>query len=367
MRSPKVLSTRALNRALLERQLLLRRSRISVSAMLERLVGMQAQLPGNPYFGLLARLEGFRPEGLSRLIARRQAVRIALMRSTIHLVTARDCLALRPLIQPVLGRSVKGLVSDPRGGVSTDELAAFGRALLEQQPRTLNEIAPLLAERWPDRAPASLAYAVRNLLPLVQVPPRGLWGLSGLPVCTTAEAWLGRPLNLELSCDDAVVRYLAAFGPASVRDMQMWSGLTRLSEVVERLRPTLCSFSDEKGVELFDLPRAPRPDPDTPAPPRFLPEFDNVLLSHADRSRIISDDYRKRIWTPNGQVPGTLLVDGFVRGTWTLERSRSRATLVVRLFQPLSPLDCASVAEEGERVLDFGADGTGAGIVFENV
>jgi hypothetical protein len=193
-------------------------------------------------------------------------------------------------------------------------------------------------------------------VPLVQVPPRGVWGESGPAAHTTAEAWLGRPLDRDPSLEELVVRYLGAFGPATVKDAQTWSGLTRLGEVVDRLRPRLLSFRDERGRELFDLPDAPRPDPDTPSPPRFLPEFDNLILSHADRTRVIADEYRKAIASKNGMVPATMLVDGFVRGTWKTERSRQKATLVIEPFEALAKKDRGALAEEGERLIRFMAE-----------
>jgi len=193
-------------------------------------------------------------------------------------------------------------------------------------------------------------------VPLVQVPPRGVWGGSGPAAHTTAEAWLGRPLDRDPSLEELVVRYLGAFGPATVKDAQTWSGLTRLGEVVDRLRPRLLSFRDERGRELFDLPDAPRPDPDTPSPPRFLPEFDNLILSHADRTRVIADEYRKAIASKNGMVPATMLVDGFVRGTWKTERSRQKATLVIEPFEALAKKDRGALAEEGERLIRFMAE-----------
>jgi hypothetical protein len=238
--------------------------------------------------------------------------------------------------------------------VDIEALVAAGRALLEERPRTAKELGELLRERWPDRDPASLARAIRHLVPLVQVPPRGIWGKSGQAAHTTAEAWLGRPVDPDPSLDEMVVRYLGAFGPATVKDVQTWSGLTRLREVTDRLRSRLHTFRDEQGNELFDLPDAPRPDPDTPSPPRFLPEFDNLILSHADRTRIIANDYRKVIASKNGMVPATVLVDGFVRGTWKTKRARrGKATLVIELFEPLAKKDRDALSEEGEQLIRF--------------
>ncbi|HLL45439.1 MAG TPA: winged helix DNA-binding domain-containing protein [Longimicrobiaceae bacterium] len=350
-----VLGRRALNRALLARQGLLRRWTTPPAEAVERLVGMQAQAPDPPYVGLWTRLEGFRPDDLARLVEERAVVRIALMRSTIHLVTARDCLALRPLLQPVLDRGFRSAYGRRLEGMDTAALADAARALVEERPRTFADIGAALGERWPDRDPAALSAAARTLLPLVQVPPRGLWGRSGPAAHTTAEAWLGRPLDPDYRVDDVVLRYLAAFGPATAADVQTWSGLTRLKESVERLRPGLLCFRDEHGRQLFDLPDAPRPDPDTPAPARFMAEWDNVLLSHADRTRVISEEHRRRIFTPNGIFPGTILVDGFVAGTWKIERHRGVATLRVEPFAPLAAEDQAALAEEGERLLAFAA------------
>ena len=353
-----VLGPRELNRATLERQMLLRRRKLSAVEAIERLVGMQAQAPAPPYVGLWTRLEDFHPDELARLILERRAVRIALMRNTVHLVSARDCLALRPLMQPVFDRTLYSTRANRAHleGVDIEALVAAGRTLLEEKPRTAKELGELLQEQWPDRDPASLARAIRHLVPLVQVPPRGVWGKSGPAAHTTAEAWLGRPLDPAPSLEETILRYLGAFGPATVKDVQTWSGLTRLGEVIDRLRGRLRIFRDESGKELFDVPDAPMPDPDTPAPPRFLPEFDNLILSHADRTRVIAEEYRKAIASKNGMVPASVLVGGFVRGTWKTVWTRGKATLEIKPFEPLTNVDRAALVEEGERIIRFVAE-----------
>ena len=357
-----VLGPRELNRATLERQMLLRRYKLSAVEAIEHQVGMQAQAPAPPYVGLWTRLKDFHPDELARMILERCAVRIALMRNTVHLVSARDCLALRSLMQPVFDRTLYSTRANRAHleGIDIEALVAAGRALLEERPRTAKELGEILQEQWPERDPTSLARAIRHLLPLVQVPPRGVWGMSGPAAHTTAEAWLGRPLDPAPSLEETILRYLGAFGPATVKDVQTWSGLTRLGEVIEHLRPRLRIFRDERGRELFDVPDAPMPDPDTPAPPRFLPEFDNLILSHADRTRVIAEEYRKAIASKNGMVPATVLVDGFVRGTWKTERSRGRANLEIKPFEPLIKEDRDALAEEGERLIRFVAEPDGA-------
>jgi hypothetical protein len=351
--SADVLGMRALNRALLERQMLLRRVRMPAADAIEHLVGMQAQTPLSPYYALWARLEDFQPGELAELITSRRAVRIALMRSTIHLVTARDCLPLRALVQPVLERGHKGVWSKRLAGVDEHAVAEAGRALLAEQPRTFAEVGALLRERWPDGDAEAMAQAVRTFVPLVQVPPRGVWGAGGLARHVPAQAWLGDEPPAALSLEDVVMRYLGAFGPASVADAQTWSGLTKLRDTVDALRPRLRVFRDEHGRELFDLPDAPRPDPDTPAPPRLLPDYDNLWLSHADRTRVVSDEHRRMAYSANGVSPGSFLVDGFIGGFWKAERDGASAVVKIRPFSPISAAHRRALADEAERLLRF--------------
>jgi hypothetical protein len=348
-----LLDRRALNRALVARQHLLQRSAMPAADMIEHLVGMQAQNPLDPYIALWSRLEDFRPDALSALVEGRRAVRLGLMRGTLHLATARDALALWPVMAPVMARSwVSSPFSKQLQGIDVEAVVAAGRRLLEEAPRTTSALGALLHERWPERDATSLAYAVRFLLAIVQVPPRGLWGGTGQPNWTTLESWLGRPLHSEARPDEVVLRYLSAFGPATVSDIRTWSWLTGLREVVERLRPRLITFQDEAGRELFDLPDAPRPDPATPAPPRFLPEYDNLLLSHADRARIIPETALGRA---TGWV-GTFLLDGFLAGQWRIERGKARTSLVLDPFQPLTEDQRSQLLEEAGRLLAFSTE-----------
>ncbi|MFF8828150.1 winged helix DNA-binding domain-containing protein [Streptomyces sp. NPDC015131] len=332
-RNEPVLSTRALNRATLARQLLLRRTPMAAEHAVAHLVGLQAQNTKPPYYALAARLADFRPEELSGLMESRRVARIVTLRSTIHTHTADDVLSLRPLVQAARDREItvfrKGL-----DGVDLERLAALARDLVEEAPRTPKEIREALLGEWPGADPLALSVAARCLLPLVQVTPRGLWGRGGQVALTTAETWLGRSAG-PASPDETVLRYLGAFGPASVKDMQTWSGLTRQREVFERLRPRLLTFRDEHGTELFDLPDAPRPDPGTPAPPRLLPEFDNLLLSHADRTRVVPPEHKDRTWKGN-QAYRTFLVDGFLAGVWHLEETRTAATVTLSPFGRLT-------------------------------
>jgi hypothetical protein len=317
----------------------------------EHLVGLQAQEPRDPYVAFWSRIDGFRPEELEGLLLERKVVRTTLMRGTIHLVTDRDCLALRPALQRVCERLFwSGSPFGKRlGDVDVEKVVAAGRALLEEVPRTRAQLRTLLAGLWPDEDADSLANAVGYLVPLVQVPPRGLWSRSGRTTLTTVEAWLGRRPAPESAPDEAVLRYLAAFGPASVKDIAVWSGLTGVRELVERLRGELRTFRDERGAELLDVADAPLADPDTPAPVRFLPQYDNVFLSHADRSRIGDADDRPRLGFGDGRFFSMVLISGFLRAAWRLEDG----AVVVKPARRLSKKDAAAVEAEGRRLAAF--------------
>jgi Winged helix DNA-binding domain len=345
-----VLTRRSLNRATLARQLLLRRADLPALEVVERLVGLQAQDADPPYVGLWARMASFQLDDLTRLLHGRKVVRATLFRGTQHLVTAEDYLWLRPLLQPMLDRWQKGAFGRSTAGLDLTELAAAARAILDQGTLTRPELARALAERWPGRDPVALARSTQGLLPVLHPPPDGTWGRRGPTPFTLAEHWLDRPLAARPSARELVLRYLAAFGPASVNDIQAWSGLTRLREVVEPLRPRLRGFRDEAGRDLVDLHEAPRPDPDVPAPVRFLAPLDNLVLAHADRTRLMTDEQRRHVG-----VEAAVTVDGPVHGLWRIRRAEGTATLVVRLFRPLPARDEAAVTEEGVRLLRFAA------------
>lgn len=368
------LTRRSLNRATLERQLLLRRSDLPALDVVHHLMGLQAQDPDPPYIGLWSRIEGFGLGHLTELLHRRAVVRATLLRGTQHLVTAEDYLWLRPLLQPMLTRWQKAAFGRATHGVDPADLAAAAHTLLLQPPAepsaqsvtqsvaesatravawplTRSELGRALAERWPGRDPVALARSVQGLLPVLHPPPDGTWGRRGATPFALADQWLGKPLASQPRPQDLVLRYLAAFGPATVKDVQAWSGMTRLREVVEALRPQLEVFRGEDGAELFDLPDAPRPGPDVPAPARLLAALDNVVLGHADRTRLMTDEQR-----PHLIVHAALTVDGFVHGLWAIKRdNKGTARLEIRLFGPLSGEQEAEVCQEGERLLRLAA------------
>lgn len=351
-----VLTRRALNRALLARQRLLGRSDGGAVDVIERLVGLQAQEPEHPYVGLWARIEGFRPDHLAGLIESRSAVRAILMRGTIHLVSAGDCLRIQPRTMDVLDRGFGSQFKRQVADVDRGEFVELCRAALEGGARTRAELAAVANARWPgiDRSP--LGLAATYWIPLVQVPPRGLWGRKGGASWALTEEWLSRPHEEPIPVADLVRRYLAAFGPASVADMRTWSGLTGLRAAFDEIRDELRTFRDESGRELFDVADGALPDPATPAPVRFLPHYDNVSLSHDDRSRILETP---KWYGPNergGAFVGPVLVDGFYRAFWALrgEGEEARIEVLEHEFRRDDPPGAREeIVAEGERLLSM--------------
>ena len=327
----RVLTARDLGRATLARQLLLERAQLPAEAAIERLVGMQAQAPLAPYVGLWSRLAGFRAEELSGLLESRAAVRGWFMRTTVHLMTARDALAVLPVVRSVHRRGFTAQFGRVAEGLDGEAVAAAAAKILDRERLTRGRL------REVDHGCDSAA-----LSPL--------------------ESWLDGPLGTDTAPDGLLLRYLAAFGPASVQDFALWSGLAAVREVADRLRPRLRVFRAEAGGELLDVPDAPLPDGETPAPARYLPEYDNLLLSHADRSRVIPDRHRVPLPAGDGGTAGTLLVDGMWRATWRTERSGDAATLVVEPFAPLSGADLEAVVAEGTALLAFTCPGAAADV-----
>lgn len=351
------LDARALNRAALARQLLLDRAELPPLDAVAHLCGLQAQEPQEPFTGLWSRLRGFAPADLDGLLTGRRVVRTHLMRRTVHLVTADDALAWRSRHDAMLRQRVLGTYRRELEGVDLDTLAAAVRALLaDGEPRTMTEIAGVLADRWPAPGrPALGEMAVAALVPMVQLPPRGLWRVrSGVRNRPLAH-WLGRepappaPPGTDAAGEALVLRYLAAYGPAASADLRAWCGLAGLPAAVAAVRDGLVAFRDERGRELLDLPDAPRPDPDTPAPVRFLPAFDNAVLGYQDRGRIIDDAHRGL------SVRGArmVLVDGRVAGTWTVDDG----TVDVGPLRGFGPAERTAVLEEGGRLALFLSDG----------
>jgi hypothetical protein len=351
-----VLDTRALNRATLARQLLLDHADVPVLDAVAHLCGLQAQEPQEPFVGLWSRLRAFDPATLSDLLLRRNVVRTHLMRRTVHLLAADDALAWRSRHDGMLRQRALGAYRRELAGVDLDELAAAGRAVMaDEEPRSLTELARTLAERWPAPGPRALGEVlIAALVPMVQLPPRGLWRTRAGVRNTMLSSWLGREIDPPAQegsdpVGEALVRrYLAAFGPAATADLRAWCGLAGLPAAVAAIREELVTFRDERGRELLDLPDAPRPDPGTPAPARFLPAFDNALLGYHDRSRIV-DDAHRGLSVAGARV---VLVDGRVAATWVVEAG----TVIVTPLRRLSQADRTAVAEQGGALASFLSD-----------
>ncbi|AQW47098.1 winged helix DNA-binding domain-containing protein [Streptomyces violaceusniger] len=352
-----VLGDRALGRATLARQLLLDRAGVPVLDAVAHLCGMQAQEPQEPFIGLWSRLRAFDPAVLSDLLSGRSLVRTHLMRRTVHLLTADDTLAWRARHETMLRQRVLGTYRRELEGIDLGELAVAGRAVMaDGEPRSMAELVGALAARWPGPAPRALGeMLIAALVPVAQTPPRGLWRTKAGVRNVLLSSWLGRepdPPYLDGSdpAGQALVRrYLAAFGPAASADLRAWCGLAGLPAAVSAIREELVGFRDERGREMLDLPGAPRPDPDTPAPIRFLPAFDNAILGYHDRGRIIDDAHRGL------SVAGerVVLVDGRVAATWNVDTG----TVVVTPLGSLSQADRTAVAEEGRELAAFLSDG----------
>jgi Winged helix DNA-binding domain len=338
----RVLTVRELNRALLARQLLLARRRLGVQQAVERLCAVQAQWPQSPYIGLWARLAGFEKDQLTRALAQHRVVKTQLFRITLHITSARDY----PYFFAVWGPAAR----DRTPGVTQEkleELTRRVRAAALKGPLTQDEVEGLAAEEMGFR------WRTRTLTPLVHLPPGGTWSHYGRTRLGAMETVLGVELPSRDNGAERLVRsYLAAFGPATQEDILRFAGL-RVGDIRAGLeRVELRRFRDERGRVLLDVPRAPLPDGDTPAPVRFLPKWDSSLLAYAapERTRILPEQYRATVIRKNGDVLPTVLVDGFVAATWDMARSRA---LTITPLRRLSRQEGRAIDEEGERLRDF--------------
>jgi hypothetical protein len=332
--------------------MLLAREKTTALLATERLMGLQAQWPRPPFFGLWSRIEGFQRSELAGALRRRELVRATMMRGTLHVVSAGDYLRLRPALQPVLTRGMKSILRDRAAAVDVEALVAAARAYFEEEPRTFTELRDFLMTLHPDGDERAMGFIVRTQLPLIQVPTEADWAFPAASDFAVAEAWLGAPLGGDASPQALVLRYLAAFGPAAPADVQAWSGLQGLREALTALRPKLCVVRDERGRELFDLPDAPRPGEDVSAPVRLLPEFDNLIVSRAD-ARFVADEHRSSIFLSALRVLPTFLVDGFAAGTWKIERKKALATLTLAPFAALAKKAREALEEEASALVRF--------------
>lgn len=348
----RILKLRELNRAILSRQMLLESAKITVPAAIERLVGLQAQLASAPYVGLWTRLDKFTREDLAKLIEDRTIIKATLMRGTLHLFTADDYLRFRTTMRPLLEAGASAITKQFGAEFNLEKLLAAARKFIAEKPRTFAEISEMVTALMPSVEVGPLRYSVRTHIPLVQVPISTGWSYSSKPEFTLAETWIGRKISVKDNLPELVKRYLAVFGPASVTDAQTWLGM-KLKDTFEKLRPELQVYRDEGRRELFDLPDMKLPAEDVPAPIRFLPEFDNLLLSHSNRTRVVADEYRSKVYLPALRVAATILVDGFVRGAWKVEKTKTAAVLVITPFEKLTKKDRAALTEEGERLVRF--------------
>lgn len=345
------LSNRTLNRTLLARQLLLERTAMPVVQAVEHLGGLQAQAPVPPYLALWTRLKPFKVDMLSKLVIDRSLVRMTLWRGTLHLISADDVYLMRTALQPELNKWAK-IVMPPATRVEIDleKLARLTREHIDTEPRTVAEIGAYLEEQFPEAKARELSTQAQMLVPMIQVPPRGIWGVGGIPQNVAMATWLGRELPEQADVGELIVRYLRAFGPATLADMQAWSRLIGLKAHAKDL--DLVEYRNEAGKVLLDVPDGVIVPEETKAPARLLPAFDNVLLGHADRTRIMSEDARSR-WgaVRNGVFPPTFLVDGFLRGTWNVVETKDTATLTIEPYFKTTKKDMAGVVREAKAVL----------------
>lgn len=360
-----VLSLRQINRATLARQMLLERSGVGAASAISQLVSLQAQIPKPPFIGLWTRLEAFEKDQLLAALRDRSVVRApAMMRHTVHVMASEDFLRFRTTIQPALTRGFTSITRNRIEGIDMDALLAEMRKKLADGVITTGEMLELAEQFEPEGDHSALRYGLRTFIPLVNIPDDSAWGFGRTVSFADPTEFLGEAPDPAEHVRELIKRYLAAFGPASPADAQAWSGLAGLKPTFESMRSELLSFKTEESKEIFDLPDAPRPASDIPAPVRFLPDYDNLVVSHADRRRVMSEEHRPRVSLKAARVRATFTLDGFVAGTWRVEKKGKRSTLVVEPFAKLAKRDRKLLEDEGERLLAFIAEDEASGVVF---
>jgi hypothetical protein len=339
----RTLSRRQLNRALLARQLLLERTKMPAEEAIGRVAGLQAQASLPPFVGLWTRLHAFDESELQGLIDARRVVRATMMRHTIHFVRADDYAWLRPTIQPALDANYGAQTRKRLAEVDVEPLIATARKEFAERPLTFAEVKELIRSLAPESDVDAIAYGVRTQIPLIGVPNRTRWRFGGRAPFVLAEDWLGRRLR-KPDPRTMVRRYLAAFGPATPGDATAWSGVGGMRTVFDSMRKELRTFRDEAGRELFDVADGPLPPEEIEAPVRLLPEYDNTLLGHKDRSRVIADEHRPRVYLTAGRMIGTVLLDGFAAAGWRI----TDGELVLEPFRKLTKAEKAAIEPEAE-------------------
>ncbi|BAW03974.1 winged helix DNA-binding domain-containing protein [Nocardia seriolae] len=348
------LSNRILNRTLLARQHLLERTTLGPHELCDHLIGLQAQDTLPPFIALWSRAVDFDPATVSKALEDRSLVRITLMRGTIHLVTPPDALRIAPHIQPELEKIPfrKGFNYGALVGLDPEAVRARGESVLGEEPMPAATLREHAAELYPDRDPGAVVQAWLYQLPVLQTPPRGRWGDSSRPVWSRVQPWLGAPLDPDYPLAELLLRYLRAFGPATTMDMQTWSKLTGIKRAVDELGDRVVTHTDERGRTLYEAADAVLADPDLPAPVRLLGWYDNAILSHQDRTRIVPDGNAPPLRAFANQV-APILVDGYLAAVYKVFAKGDTARLRITPHTWLSRTDRTAVESEAHALLAF--------------
>jgi hypothetical protein len=342
-----VLNLRDLNRAALARQMLLERQPITVTRALHNLLAVQGQLPRAPFVGLWSRLTDFAPASLRDAIRDRQVVRATMLRGTLHLMLAEDLLAFRASLRTEAALTLPG--GKRWTAADLEPTLQLAREHF-REPNTFESLRDRIEGAGFDEI-RFRAYAARLLLPLVQANSDAPYGFGAGGEFVLADTWLSSNVAAEPQPAELVRRYLAAWGPSTPADFAAWSGMKGVAPWFEALGNEVVLLRDDRKRALYDLRDAPRPGADVPAAPRLLPDFDGVMLGWQDRTRMISAEDTRHIANRNLQIPAVVLLDGFVGGTWRLERKRKSATLSIRTFRSISRADRRALESEALALL----------------